>query len=61
VILTSGGPNSQNGTLVVNYTVTGGPGGSEQATTNASGLGPIQGSCTAFTADEASCIAGIGD
>lgn len=59
-ILTSEGTNSANGTLVVSYSITGGPGGSEQATANATGLGPIQGSCTAFTDAEAACIASIG-
>lgn len=55
-IITQNGTNSQNGTLVVSYTITGGPGGSEQATANATGLGPIQGSCDAYTEDEADCI-----
>ena len=59
VLLTADAPNSQNGTLVVNYTVSG-MGGSQQATVNASGLGPIQGSCRVFTDAEAACIASQG-
>lgn len=59
VILTTNAPNSQNGTLVLNYTVSG-MGGSQQSTVNATGLGPIQGSCTAFTQAQADCIASIG-
>jgi hypothetical protein len=59
VILTADAPNSQNGTLVLNYTIAG-QSGTQQATVNATGLGPIQGSCTAFTEAQAQCIASQG-
>lgn len=57
VLLTADAPNSQNGELVVNFTVNGG-GGETPATANASGLGPIQGSCDVFSDEEIDCING---
>jgi hypothetical protein len=54
-LLTKNATNSQNGTLVVSYTVAGDT-GTQEASANASGLGPIQGSCNAFTSAQATCI-----
>ncbi len=56
-LLTQNAPNSQNGDLVVNFTITGG-GEEPPATATASGLNPIQGaSCGDFTQAEKDCIA----
>jgi hypothetical protein len=57
VLLTADAPNSQNGTLVVNFTVDG-QGGQVPASVFASGLGPIQGSCGVFSQAEINCING---
>lgn len=55
-LLTSNAPNSQNGSLVVTYTISNVV-GTQTATQTVSGLNPIQGaSCTAFTAGEKTCI-----
>jgi hypothetical protein len=54
-LLTQNATNSQNGSLVVSFTVAG-DSGTQETTATASGLGPIQGSCTAFTSAEAACI-----
>jgi hypothetical protein len=54
-LLTKNATNSQNGTLVVSFTVAG-DSGTQDVTANASGLGPIQGSCNAFTSAQAACI-----
>lgn len=53
-LVTQNAASSENGTLLVSYTVDGAP---DQATATAAGLPPIQGSsCTAFTKAEANCI-----
>jgi hypothetical protein len=57
-ILTENAPNSSNGALSVSYTITGGPGGSENAVGTVPSVNPIQGaSCTAFTSAQKTCIA----
>jgi hypothetical protein len=54
--VTQNAASSENGTLLVSYTVDGAP---DQAVATAAGLPPIQGaSCTAFTKAEADCITG---
>lgn len=56
-IVTENAANSQQGTLVITYTISGGPGGTEQATGSVASVPPIQGAqCTAFTSDERDCI-----
>jgi len=56
-IVTQNASNSSNGTLIVSYSISGGPGGTEQATGSVDAVPPIQGaSCTAFTPDERDCI-----
>ena len=56
-LLTQNAPDSSNGELVVNFTITGG-GEEPPATATASGLNPIQGaSCRDFTQTEKNCIA----
>jgi len=56
-IVTQNAANSSNGTLTISYTITGGPGGSEQATGSVDAVPPIQGaSCTEFTQAERTCI-----
>jgi hypothetical protein len=54
VLLTSDAPNSQNGTLTVNFEVDGGA--EAPATASATGLGPIQGSCNVFSDTEIDCL-----
>jgi hypothetical protein len=57
-LLTSDAPNSQNGSLVVNYTVSGGSG--QPATAQTGSLPPIQGSaCEAFTTAQQNCIVSL--
>jgi hypothetical protein len=61
-ILTQNAANSSNGTLVISYTITGGPGGAEQATGSVSAVPPIQGaSCKEFTSTERACINSAAD
>ncbi len=53
-LVTQNAASSENGTLLVSYTVDGAP---DQATATASGLPPIQGnSCKAFSNAEQTCI-----
>lgn len=54
-LLTRDAPNSQNGALVVTYTVSGSA-GSETAYATAGSLPPIQGGCAVFTSAEEDCI-----
>lgn len=56
-IVTEDAANSAQGTLVISYSISGGPGGTEQATGAVNAVPPIQGaSCTAFTSAERACI-----
>ena len=58
VALTQGAGNSQAGTLAVTYTITGGPGGTVDVSTEVDTVPPLQGgSCTGFTQAEKDCIA----
>jgi hypothetical protein len=57
VLLTKEAGNSQEGTLAVTYTITGGAGGTVTATATVSAVPPLQsGACTDFTPAEKNCI-----
>ncbi|WP_430647046.1 hypothetical protein [Agromyces sp. GXS1127] len=56
-IVTQNAPNSQNNTLTLNYTISGGPGGSEAVSASVPAVPPAQGeSCSGFTAAQKLCL-----
>jgi hypothetical protein len=58
VVLTEGAGNSQAGTLTASYSVSGGPGGTVDASAEVGTAPPLQGGeCTGFTQAEKRCIA----
>ncbi|UIP59989.1 hypothetical protein [Agromyces marinus] len=60
-IITENAPNSSNGALLITYTITGGPGGSENAAASVTAVPPAQGSsCDAFTEAQKDCVLSFG-
>jgi hypothetical protein len=58
VVLTQNAAASANGTLTVEYTVTGGPGGDYDATGSVNAAPPINGAaCSDFTTEQKTCLA----